>query len=193
MGSVVVELWWADLSTADISSATTLPLRERERLTEVSDQAERGRRLVGELLLQRAVRHARRLLESETIEIDRTCAECGAQHGRPVVADGHGPHVSVAHSGLVIAVATCRVASVGVDVERLPVENVNSQAVIDWVEREARIKAGVFGGEEAEVAGGSFLAIVCPFADYIAGLAVAANGEGMAIVLIEHPLVHKLP
>lgn len=193
MDSVGVELWWADLSAADISSAITLPLRERERLTEVSDQAERGRRLVGELLLQRAVRHSRRLLESETIEIDRTCAECGAQHGRPVVADGRGPHVSVAHSGLVIAVATCRGTSVGVDVERLPAENVSSRAVSDWVEREARIKAGVLGGEEAEVAGGSFLAVVCPFAGYIAGLAVSTHGHGVMIDLIEHPLPQQLP
>lgn len=193
MSSVAVELWWADLSTADISLAATLPPGERERLAEVFDQAERGRRLVGELLLQRAVRHSRGSAESEPIEIDRTCAECGAQHGRPVVADGRGPHVSVAHSGLVIAVATCGVSAVGVDVERLPDENVDSEALADWVDREARIKAGLLPGEEAGMADGTSLAVTCPLVGYIAALAVSSNGGGMLIDLIEHPFSQQFP
>lgn len=193
MSAVVVNLWWADLRTADIGSAATLPLRERERLTEVSDQAERGRRLVGELLLQRAVRHSRGSAESEPIEIDRTCAECGAQHGRPVVADGRGPHVSVAHSGLVIAVATSTIAAVGVDVERLPDEDAASGPWAEWVDREARIKADMLPDEGTAMANGTFLKITCPLAGYIVGLCVAANGGGMVIDLVEHPLPRQLP
>jgi len=193
VSSVVVELWWADLRSADIGSAAALPLRERERLAEVSDQAERGRRLVGELLLQRAVRHARGSAVPEPIEIDRTCAECGAQHGRPVAADGHGPHLSVAHSGLVIAVATCTDAAVGVDVERLPDEDVGSGAWAEWVDREAHLKANLLPREGTAMANGTFLKITCPFAGYIASLCVAANGGGMVIDLVEHPLTQKLP
>jgi len=133
------------------------------------------------------------LAESEPIEIDRTCAECGAQHGRPVVADGRGPHVSVAHSGLVIAVATCGVAAVGVDVERLPDENVDFEALADWVDREARIKAGLLPGEEAGMADGTSRAVTCPLAGYSAALAVSTNGGGMLIDLIEHPFSQQLP
>ncbi|MEO7586839.1 MAG: hypothetical protein ABIS84_02290 [Arachnia sp.] len=92
-----------------------------------------------------------------------------------------------------IAVATCGVATVGVDVERLPDANVDSEGMNDWVEREARFKAGLLSGEGAEMTGGSFLAVACPLAGYIAGLAVAASGVMVAIDLIEHPFVHKLP
>lgn len=192
MRSVVVELWWADLRSADIGSAATLPLREQERLAEVSDQAERGRRLVGELLLQRALRHARGSAVSEPIEIDRTCAECGAQHGRPVAADGRGPYLSVAHSGLVIAVATCTDAAVGVDVERLPAEDDGSGALAEWVDREARIKAGL-PPEGTATADGTCLTITCPYAGYIAGLCVAVNAGGMVIVSSSTPSHESCP
>ncbi|MCC2594145.1 hypothetical protein LKO27_12080 [Tessaracoccus sp. OS52] len=170
MAFVDVALWWTDLRTADLSVAATLPAAERERLHELSDQTERGRRLAGALLLQHAVRQARALDSDEPVEIDRTCSECGAQHGRPVVADGLGPHVSVSHSGLVIAVATCAEAAVGVDVERLAPDTPPATAaeLRDWVEHEARMKAALAADETATIQ-----PLTCPFEGYVAALAVA--------------------
>ena len=52
----------------------------------------------------------------EDIVIDRTCATCGAPHGRPRIV-GHELHASIAHSGGFVAVALSDVAAVGVDIE----------------------------------------------------------------------------
>lgn len=158
-----VHVWWADLRAADVSAASRLPAAERARLEELDDDAARGRRLVGELVLQRALRHARALPDDVLVEIDRTCAECGAQHGRPVAADGAGPWLSVTHAGVLVAVATCEAAAVGIDVDR---------ASADWVAAEARVKAAV-----ADPDLGTTVPLVAPLPGYAAALAVAGRGE----------------
>lgn len=183
MRRVAVDLWWADLTAADISLAATLPERERERLSGISDQAGRARRLLGALLLQRAIRYARRLPDGAVVEIDRTCTSCGRQHGRPTAADGSGPHLSVAHSGLLVVVATCSSAAVGVDVERIVP---GSERLDAWVAREARFKAGLLGsGDHAEPDEGALVNLVPPLPGHVAAVAVAAPA-GTATSLSEH-------
>lgn len=174
MGRVNVGLWWTDLRAADLEHADSLPQRERARVDEVSDQTQRGRRLAGQLLLQHAIRQVRGLPDCECVEIDRTCSDCGEQHGRPVPADGRGPHVSVSHSGLAVCVATCSDAPVGVDVERVEgAASARTAELGDWVVREARTKAGLASdGGPATV-----VRISCPLAGYVAALAVAADAE----------------
>lgn len=137
----VIDLWWADLTAADIALADRLPDSERARVTELAASADRGRRLVGAALLQHAVAAARNA--QGAVEVDRTCDECGAQHGRPVVAGG--PHLSVAHAGTLVVVATSDETPVGVDVERLDrfTDAPDAQtAAQEWTGREARIKSG---------------------------------------------------
>ncbi|RIK17416.1 MAG: hypothetical protein DCC50_01825 [Acidobacteria bacterium] len=179
-----VHLWWADLTAADAALEATLPPSERARL-EGLDGAARARRMVGAALLRQAVR-AHRGEEAE-VAVDRTCEECGAQHGRPVVAGG--PHVSVAHAGVLVVVATCGTAPVGVDVERVSRfsgEQEPAAAAAAWVAHEARLKAGEGDG----VASGSdapeppVLSLEPPLPGYAAALRVAAAGpSGVRLVV----------
>lgn len=179
----VVQVWWADLRSAEMSAAQRLPAAERARLDELDDQAARGRRLVGELLLQSAVRHARGLADDALVEIDRTCAQCRRQHGRPTVADGAGPHLSVAHAGVLVAVATCAGAPVGIDVERARAE----VDIAGWVLAEARLKVGVElagGSAGAGDSGGSHSVVLdAPLDGYRAALVVAGAGP---VEVVEH-------
>ena len=46
-----------------------------------------------------------------------TCRTCGGPHGRPVLLDGSGRHVSVSHAAGLVAVAVSSAGPVGVDVE----------------------------------------------------------------------------
>lgn len=163
----IVDVWWADLRSADLRRADQLPPPERARLAELTTPADQGRRLVGALLLQSALRAARGLPSEATVDIDRTCDACGAQHGRPVAADGAGPHLSVSHSGLLIAVAACATAPVGIDVQRIG----DAPDVAAWVAREARIKAGLAAGAGTE------LALTPPLPGYAAALAVGAAAD----------------
>jgi 4'-phosphopantetheinyl transferase len=53
------------------------------------------------------------------LEIDRTCPECGRDHGKPRLPTAPDVHFSVSHSGGCVAVAVLRGSPVGVDVEEL--------------------------------------------------------------------------
>lgn len=176
-----VHLWWVDLTAADAALEATLPPSERARL-EGLDGAARARRMVGAALLRQAVR-AHRGEEAE-VAVDRTCEECGAQHGRPVVAGG--PHVSVAHAGVLVVVATCGTAPVGVDVERVSRfsgEQEPAAAAAKWVAHEARLKAGVTEGDGVEP---SMLVLEPPLVGYTGALCVSAPGQE-GVRLVEHP------
>jgi 4'-phosphopantetheinyl transferase len=56
-------------------------------------------------------------LSPQEVRFDRTCLDCGLQHGAPRVLDDPGLHVSLSRSGSVVAVALSRGGPVGVDVE----------------------------------------------------------------------------
>jgi 4'-phosphopantetheinyl transferase len=53
------------------------------------------------------------------LRIDRTCATCGAAHGKPRLLDADGLHVSLSHSADLVAVAVSRAGPVGVDIEQV--------------------------------------------------------------------------
>ncbi|GAA5160578.1 4'-phosphopantetheinyl transferase family protein [Ornithinimicrobium tianjinense] len=181
---VRVDVWWADLRSADVALAERLPPVERARALEPGRPGDRGRRLVAAALLQEAVAAARGLDGGQVLgrgedqvvgpfEIDRTCEECGKQHGRPVVAGG--PHLSVAHAGLLVVVATCWDAPVGVDVERVDRfgDDGGAQEALAWTAREALVKAG--GGPDRRT-----LRIEPPLSGYVATVAVL-SAAGVAL------------
>lgn len=112
----------------------------------------------------------------DEVVVDRTCEECGAQHGRPVVAGG--PHVSVAHAGVLVVVATCAHAPVGVDVERVARFDGSTGRAREWVVHEARVKAGLV--DATEPAGGtgdsgSVMVVEAPMDGYMAALAATGR------------------
>lgn len=52
------------------------------------------------------------------VSIDRTCEECGRPHGRPQLrGSDRGVHMSVSHSGPLVAIALTEAGPVGVDIE----------------------------------------------------------------------------
>lgn len=175
-----ITVWWADLTAADAALEMSLPAAERARLDGLTG-ADRARRAVGAALLHRAVTSQRAGSADGEVGVDRTCDQCGEQHGRPVVQGG--PHVSVTHAGVLVVVATCETAAVGVDVERLSrfAEGTSdgeylaaqaAQAAQAWVRREARLKAGV-----PESADGAVLALEPPLPGYAAALCVVTDSS----------------
>lgn len=186
-----VEVWWADLTQAELSLAERLPPAERDRALAPERPADRGRRLVGAALLQHAIAAARAdrpgspppaptdpaPTPTDTwFEVDRTCEECGEQHGRPVVAGG--PHLSVAHAGVLVVVATCWDAPIGVDVERVDRFADRSDPLataLAWTRAEAAVKAGLASDVAVEAAHGPrpdiFVTLEPAMAGYAATLA----------------------
>ncbi|MBO2447993.1 4'-phosphopantetheinyl transferase superfamily protein [Actinomadura barringtoniae] len=109
-----VAVWWAALSDVRQAHAGLLNEVERGRRERYLREPDRHRFTLGAAITRIAV-GAMRGLAPENVAIDRSCADCGEQHGRPVIAGG--PHVSVSHSGDRVAVAVSPYGPLGVDVE----------------------------------------------------------------------------
>lgn len=82
------------------------------------------------------------------IVVAKRCKHCGGAHGRPFVHIGSrpGPHVSIAHTAAVAAVAVSMRAPVGVDIEGVGAEHGGAGEPPDvdlagWVRAEAVLKA----------------------------------------------------
>lgn len=188
---VPVHVWWADLTQADLALAGALPAAERERVMATQRPADRGRRLVAAALLQHAVAASRRAGPpvggpgevGGPVEVDRTCQECGAQHGRPVASGG--PHLSVAHAGVLVVVATCARAMVGVDVERVDRFAGSEEEAVAWTRSEAAVKAGIVDGR-----GGTATTLRTPLPGYVATVRLA-HLAGVAVA--EHRVTLPRP
>lgn len=90
---------------------------ERSRAARYHFAADRARFVLGGALLRTVL--ARALdADAGSIRLDRACERCGEPHGRPRVVDATA-HVSVSHSGDVVAVALTAASPVGVDVESI--------------------------------------------------------------------------
>lgn len=133
---VDVKVWWADLTRARVDLVELLDATERSRLAGLDLPADRARFVVGVALLRTVAAEYLGTAPAD-VEIDRTCSECGGPHGRPRIAGG--PHVSVSHSGVLVVVATCGSAGVGVDVQRI--SEMAGQGAGGWTRQEARFKA----------------------------------------------------
>ena len=89
---------------------------EQLRSAEYRFNLDRRRFELGAVLLRLAVRTVG--WREGAIRVDRTCNLCGKPHGRPRVVGFNG-HVSVSHSGNVVAVAITSAGPVGLDVEAI--------------------------------------------------------------------------
>lgn len=163
----VVDLWWADLRSAEARLFAFLDDRELERLERMDRAADRGRFALGAVLLRVAVAAATGV-EPRSVTVERTCTDCGAPHGAPRVA---GARVSVAHAGPLVLVGTADVA-VGVDVESVD----RGEDVARWVVREALFKAGA--APQAPVAS---LMVPAPWPRYLAALACAGPDQPVVV------------
>lgn len=132
MGDAVVDVWVLDttLTTAidtarepravdsGVLHAGVLDADERERVGRLADEVS-ARAYVALHVLARV--EIGRVLgrRPESVRFDRTCPDCGRQHGRPRLLDDPGLHVSLSRSGSVVALALARSGPVGVDVEHV--------------------------------------------------------------------------
>ncbi|WP_019630033.1 4'-phosphopantetheinyl transferase family protein [Actinomadura atramentaria] len=109
-----VTVWWAALDAVRPEYAALLDDVEKARRERYLRPADRDRFTLGAALV-RLTAAARLGVEPERVQVDRTCPDCGAPHGRPRVP---GPlHLSVSHSGDRVALAVSAHGPLGVDVE----------------------------------------------------------------------------
>ena len=111
-----VDVWWARRLDASDRHARLLDDTEQQRWAAYRHDADRERFLVGCALAKTALAGYAGLRPAD-VHFDRTCAQCGRPHGKPVVKGSALSH-SVTHSGDLVAVAVAR-TPVGVDVEQL--------------------------------------------------------------------------
>jgi 4'-phosphopantetheinyl transferase len=115
-----VTVWWASLGrwaardAARAGLAELLDPAERTRRARYLRDADRDRFTLG-VAITRVVAGRRSGLAPEQVPITRRCRDCDEPHGPPAIAGG--PHLSVSHSGDLVAVAVSPYGPLGVDVE----------------------------------------------------------------------------
>ncbi len=110
------EVWTSDLGLLRPEHEVWLDTTERARAATYARTDDRSRFVLGAVLLKLALAAAAGVRPGDIV-VDRECDQCGQQHGRPRVP-ALAFHVSVAHSGSVVAVALTRAGPVGIDVEQ---------------------------------------------------------------------------
>lgn len=110
-----VTVWWAFRSSATPALLSLLNPTERARHARYLREEDRARFLMGVVTTRLALAE---LLGTapEHVPLTRTCPDCDEPHGPPRLPDG--PHLSVSHSGDLVAVAISPHGPLGVDVEQ---------------------------------------------------------------------------
>ena len=154
MDEHVCDVWVADLAVSQPALDALLDDVELARADSFLRADDRDRFVVGAALIKLAVAHGTDL-PAAAIHVDRQCPTCGKSHGQPRVL-AFDVHVSVAHSGSLVAIAATRAGPVGIDVERRvahrtkPVERVVTAAepvshpddlLTYWCRKESAVKA----------------------------------------------------
>jgi 4'-phosphopantetheinyl transferase len=114
----VAQVWWARAEEARPEHDDLLTPADRLRRSRLRRAADRRRSTVATAVV-RLVLGAHAAAAPTALWIDRTCARCGGQHGRPWLPEAPGLHFSVSHSSGCVAVAVCRDGLVGIDVEEV--------------------------------------------------------------------------
>jgi phosphopantetheinyl transferase/predicted nucleotidyltransferase len=111
-------VWWATIAGSGPHLEALLSSPERERWRAYAKPDDRLRFLTGAAML-RLTAAACLSVAPEALRVDRRCARCAAQHGKPRLLDHPDVDVSVSHAGEHVAVALARGPRIGVDVERI--------------------------------------------------------------------------
>lgn len=170
---VVVDLWARRV--ADVPGGhDLLDAHERGTLATFTSATTAMSYAAGHVLARRAVASVVGA-PAASLRFERTCSTCGGPHGRPVLTDPDGVHVSLSRCDSWVAVATCADLPVGVDIESIeavdfpgfaPVAQhpadreardpgpprLAQQRAVSWVRKEAALKA-VGVGLRADPAG----------------------------------------
>jgi len=130
------DVWWARADAVRPWHQELFDAVETERASRYLHDEDRARFVVGVALTRLLVGDIYDV-EPVTVSLDRTCAECGKSHGRPVIvsAAGHDRsaaradedktsqastyELSIAHSGAWVLVALTQGCGVGVDIEQV--------------------------------------------------------------------------
>ena len=179
-----VAVHWRTLAAAGRELETALDAAELERIARLERSADRGRSLVAAATL-RTVAAERLGIAAEAVRVDRTCDECGRQHGAPRLLHERAPWASVSHSGVLIAVVLAG-APVGIDVQRLA-DLPAPERGADWVRAEAVVKAeGVARSAGIPLGRLATFELDAPMPGYAAALALPA-ASGMPHVIAVGP------
>ncbi|HZM76705.1 MAG TPA: 4'-phosphopantetheinyl transferase superfamily protein [Candidatus Limnocylindrales bacterium] len=109
-----VTVWWASPRDAQPWHRDFLSPAEVKRAEAYRREEDRDRFTTANALLHLA---AWKQLGSRPV-VERACSRCGEPHGKPAISAPTGSlHVSVSHSGDLIAVALTELGPIGVDVE----------------------------------------------------------------------------
>jgi 4'-phosphopantetheinyl transferase len=114
----VCQVWWArpeDVRPAHDALLDEADLRRRARLLSAADR----RRFTAGAALARLVLGVHAGRPGKQLRVDRSCARCGAPHGKPFLTGVPDLSFSVSHSTGCVVVAVRRGAPVGVDVEEV--------------------------------------------------------------------------
>ena len=122
MGDAVVDVWVRDTGvegahSPGVADAGALDEHERDRWTRFVD-ASSARAYLALHLLARSQIGLLLGRPPGSLRFDRTCPDCGRQHGRPLLVDDPGLHLSLSRTGSVVALALSRSGPVGIDVEQ---------------------------------------------------------------------------
>ncbi len=110
-------MWWARPDDWRPELESLLDNAERERLGRLRRRRDRERFVVGAALARTIVADYAGTAPAR-IGLDRTCADCGAAHGKPrVIGCDDAVELSISHSGDRVVVAIALGKAVGVDVE----------------------------------------------------------------------------
>lgn len=112
-------LWWAHIKDAHPSLLNLISDEEKERMISFREQDDRRRALISYAVL-RLLLSLYLQVPPRTLQIDRTCNQCGKPHGIPrLIEPSSDLQFSVSHSGERVLFAVMRQVPVGVDVERV--------------------------------------------------------------------------
>jgi 4'-phosphopantetheinyl transferase len=112
------QIWWARAHDVRPEHDSLLDEADLERRSHLARESDRLRSTAA-WVVARLVLATQLGRDPADLRMDRTCAACGAPHGKPRLVDGEGLHFSVSHSADLVAVAVTRVGPVGVDIEQV--------------------------------------------------------------------------
>lgn len=116
--AVDCDVWWVVTGQLDWRPlAGSLDDAEATRLEALHREADREQFVLGAALARAAVAHRLGIAPTE-VQLDRLCPRCALPHGKPRLRNPYAPlHLSITHSGELVAVAVVDNVETGIDVE----------------------------------------------------------------------------